>query len=263
MTPITSLTRMTAWLEQAWLARYLDRQLASEETTWFEAYVLDKPELLAMIDADTRFRDALADDPTMRHMERSVVGDSRQGKATAHGEAAAGEAGSRTAEDPRVVDVAAANDEQPTGLTSIDSHPGSRTHPVANSPLWFALAASLLAGVGVGWIGTQSLSTRSSALEIVANPTRIIFDTMRGEVTPPRVEHADSASPYVFVEVAVPPGAEHITLKMGDATEQSLTPSPDGFVNFFVLREKIAKSRDARIEYTMLGKETRLPIAFQ
>jgi hypothetical protein len=32
MTPTTSLTRMSAWLEQAWLSRYLDRQLESEET---------------------------------------------------------------------------------------------------------------------------------------------------------------------------------------------------------------------------------------
>jgi hypothetical protein len=70
MTPTTSPARMNAWLEQAWLTRYLDRQLASDEATWFEAYALDKPELLAMIDADTRFRDALADDPTMRHMQR-------------------------------------------------------------------------------------------------------------------------------------------------------------------------------------------------
>jgi hypothetical protein len=152
---------------------------------------------------------------------------------------------------------------RPTTVTSIDSHPESRTRRVANSPRWLALAATLLAGVGVGWIGTQSLPRRSSALEIVANPTRIIFDTMRGEVTPPRVEHADSASPYVFVEAAVPPGAEHITLKMSAAPDRTLTPSPDGFVSFFVLREKIAKSGDARIEYTMLGKETRLPIAFQ
>ena len=53
MTPTPWPTQMTAWLEQAWLARYLDRQLSSEESTWFEAYVLDKPELLGTIEADS------------------------------------------------------------------------------------------------------------------------------------------------------------------------------------------------------------------
>jgi hypothetical protein len=67
----------------------------------------------------------------------------------------------------------------------------------------------------------------------------------------------------VLVEVAVPPGAENIVLKMAQTPEQGLTPSPDGFVSFFVRRETLAKSRDARIEYRILGKETRVPIAFR
>ena len=141
-------------------------------------------------------------------MERSVVEESRQGRATAHGEAAGEEHdGPRFSEQPTAI-------TQPTGTISSDSHPASRTRRIAQPPRWFALAASLLAGIGVGGIGIQSLSSRSSAPEIVANPTRIIYDTMRGEVTPPRIEHADSHSPYVLVEVAVPPGAEHIVLKM-------------------------------------------------
>jgi hypothetical protein len=249
MTPTTSLARMNAWLEQAWLTRYLDRQLASDETTWFEAYVLDKPELLVMIDADTRFRDALADDPTMRHGERSVVGESRQ-RETTHGDAG-GDTGDDTGfgEQPTAI-------TQPTGTISIDSHPSSRTRRIAQPPRWFALAASLLAGVGVGWIGTQSLPQRSSALEIVASPTRIIYDTMRGEETPPRVEHADSQSAYVLVEAAVPPGAEHIVLKIGAAPEQTLTPSPDGFVSFLTERKNIALKTPASITYLLPGNSS-------
>jgi len=58
MTPDAS-TRMAAWLESAWLARYLDRALTDSETIWFETYVLDKPDLLTMIEGDTQLRDAL------------------------------------------------------------------------------------------------------------------------------------------------------------------------------------------------------------
>jgi hypothetical protein len=54
----------------AWLVRYLDRQLASKESAWFESYAMDKPVLLAKIEADTRLRDALAADATARHTER-------------------------------------------------------------------------------------------------------------------------------------------------------------------------------------------------
>ena len=57
MTPTP--TRMAQWLESAWLARYLERQLSEEESAWFEGYVLDKPQLLGAIDADSRLRDAL------------------------------------------------------------------------------------------------------------------------------------------------------------------------------------------------------------
>ena len=36
---------MADWLESAWLARYLDRQLAGDEQAWFEAYLLTRPKL--------------------------------------------------------------------------------------------------------------------------------------------------------------------------------------------------------------------------
>ena len=53
-------SRSSAWLERVWLARYLDRTLDEDEIARFEAYVLDKPELLGEIDADTALRDSLA-----------------------------------------------------------------------------------------------------------------------------------------------------------------------------------------------------------
>ncbi len=60
MTPAP--TRMAAWLESAWLARYLDRQLEGEELAWFEAYLLDKPELLEAVEVDNALRDAVVTD---------------------------------------------------------------------------------------------------------------------------------------------------------------------------------------------------------
>jgi hypothetical protein len=228
VTPTTTPTRMRAWLEQAWLVRYMDRELSSEETTWFESYAMDKPELLAMIESDTHLRDALAGDAGSTHAPASVH--------TGRGRSA---------------------DEEPATVTPL--HVGAQH--AARPPVWLALAAALVAGLGVGSFGMRALTPR--APDIVASPTRIVYDTLRGAPLAPRVEHGDSQSTYVLVEVAVPPGAERITLKMDDEPEQALTLSPDGFVNFVALRKKLVQSRDTRIEYTMLGKETRLPIVFR
>lgn len=58
--------RMAAWLESAWLARYLDRQLEGEELAWFEAYLLDKPELVEAVEVDNMFCAALHHDPRQK-----------------------------------------------------------------------------------------------------------------------------------------------------------------------------------------------------
>jgi hypothetical protein len=231
MTPTPWPTQMTAWLEQAWLARYLDRQLADDETTWFEAYVLDKPELLATIEADTRLRDALAADATARYTDRFIGAESPATPSTEQDNAGA------------------ANDEQPTGDAPIDASPPSGARRAGAPAAWLALAASLLLGFGIGGIGTRALAPGSTAPEIVANPTRIIYDTMRGEAAPPRVEHAGSKSPYVLIEVAVPPGAEDIALKIGIEPERTLTASPDGFVGFLLSRTELRTAREAQIAY--------------
>jgi len=72
-------TRMSAWLEQAWLIQYLDRRLAGEEAQWFESHAMERPKLLATIEADTRLRDALAAAASIRHTDMSVDGGGRPG----------------------------------------------------------------------------------------------------------------------------------------------------------------------------------------
>lgn len=54
-----SFPPMSDWIEDAWLRRYLARELDADETEWFEAYVLDKPHLLQRIEHDSDLRDAL------------------------------------------------------------------------------------------------------------------------------------------------------------------------------------------------------------
>lgn len=228
--PVTPMpTPMSAWLQQAWLARYLDRQLDGDETAWFEAYVLDKPELLAMIDADNRLRDALAAEP------RAALGDApngqenrKYGTASLAAVATSVENGS---DDKRVVQF-------------------PKRGPLQS---WLAVAAALVLGLGIGGIGMRSLEPSQSA-SVIASPTRIVYDTMRGEVTPPRVEHADSTSPYVLIEVAVPPGADHVAFVIGDSAAVSVSVSPDGFASALIPNARLGNSMSLRVIYNLNGR---------
>lgn len=50
---------MPVWLEDAWMQRYLDRELSDAEVHWFESYCLERDHLLARIEADLEVRDLL------------------------------------------------------------------------------------------------------------------------------------------------------------------------------------------------------------
>ena len=228
MTPTT--TPMAAWLESAWLARYLDRQLSGEEAAWFEAYLLDKPELLGMVEVDNALRDGLAAQATTR----SAVGSGRQVGAIA-------------------------GDASQAAYASVSNHETAEQRPSvktfsAGVPRWAALAASLVLGLGFGWMGQRVLSQQRGEMPLIASPMRVVYDTMRGDSVPPHVEHEDSSSPYVLIEVAVPSGAEHIALEFNGRPPTALTLSPDGFVSFLLDRNSVMATSVGYIRYSVSGR---------
>ena len=217
--PISTSVRIVAWMENAWLVRYLDRQLSDDELAAFEAYVLDKPELLALIEADTNLRDALS-------------------------EAALNTPGG-------VVDQHAATGAQ-AHIVDVQQIPSRLANAHGVRPMWAAIAASLLLGLGVGWIGHRVLSLDHSQA-LIANPTRIIYDTLRGEASLPRIEHADSKSDYVLVEIAVPPEAKQIILNIENAAEQTFTESPDGFISALIDKHALTRAQSIFLRYKLKG----------
>lgn len=207
MNTVSTSSRLPAWLEQAWLERYLDRLLTDEEAAWFETYVLDKPELLAQIDADSTLRDAFA------------VEGSRGGAASAN-----------------VVSMA----------------PRQRRSARRAMPVWFAAAAALVVGIGIGAMYQRSVRYRVTP-GIITNPTRMVFDTMRGTQGDRRVEHRDSDSTYVLIEAAVPPDATDIAVEVAGLTRRGLSVSPDGFVSFLVSADVKETARTAVLSYQSRG----------
>lgn len=192
MTPIPAKPRMAAWLESAWLARYLDCQLDGEGLAWFEAYLLDKPELLDVVEADTALRDALA----MRTMAGRPPSAGKREDATAPAR-------------------------------------GAR-----HLPSWLRLAAAAVFGIGIGMFVTYAWLPGGRSW-LVANPGRIVFDTMRGVVPERRHEEpGDPASPIVLLEVAIPPGGEVLTAEVEVDGRRVALPAPrvssEGFATFAV-----------------------------
>lgn len=239
--------RMTPWLEAAWLQRYLERRLDAEEAAWFEAYLMDKPELIDRLEADSDLRDGLAG------ASRGAADANGHGAPATQAVTVVSAAGAEAAVDTKTVAKGTVASIDASTQVQRSQAPAQTISPrrrrFANA---LALAASLIAGVGLGWVAHRSPS-QPDLPALMASPTRIIYDAERDERTPPRIEHADSKSPYVLIEVAVPPGAEHVRVKMENGSEQELVPSPEGFVSFLT---KTGKGDIGFVEYT-IGSESR------
>ena len=265
MAPTMTPTRMRAWLEQAWLIQYLDRQLAAEEATWFEAYAMDRPELLRTIDADTRLRAALVAAASTRHKERSVDRGSRSsGVADASNTiyAIARRAHTVVVADDALIDSCSG----PSVVANLVAARGANAFAATRFryrsqrvPMAPAMAAALLAGVGVGVLTGQTYRARNASL-VVLNPTRVVYETMRGEAALPRVELAGEDSRYVLVEMQLPREADHIELNIGDTSPTALVRSTDGVVTFLADRKTLAATPDANVSYVASGRTQVRPV---
>ncbi|HEX7770673.1 MAG TPA: hypothetical protein VF422_11665 [Dokdonella sp.] len=202
---------MAGWLESAWLARYLDRQLEGEELAWFEGYLLDKPELMKMIEVDNALRDAVASG-------------------------------------------AASFSERAPGPMDGGSLDAVAHLPRMRATSRFVLAAAVALGLGIGWYGKELPKRDLGLAGVVPNPTRIVFDTMRGAADAPTFEHKDSGSKYILVDVAVPPRAKHVQLLVGDEAPTSLVLSADGFVSFLVDRSVGSTPKAVKVRYMLDGR---------
>lgn len=237
MTPTT--TPMAAWLESAWLARYLDRQLSGDEAAWFEAYLLDKPELLGMVEVDSALRDTIVTTPGTRQgsPNNSVV--QHQG-----------------------MDVSPSHTVEPRTDSGAGSASTSANHELLHSARrrsrgmqrWAGVAASLVLGLGLGWLGERTLLPQSRWPATIANPTHVVYDTMRGEAMAPLIENANSSAAYTLFEVSLPLKATDVTLQISGESPMPLFVAPDGFVSF--LRSDLAASSTtkAHIDFVLAGK---------
>ncbi|HEY6942198.1 hypothetical protein [Dokdonella sp.] len=193
---------MAAWLESAWLARYLDRQLEGEELAWFEAYLLDKPELVEAVEVDAGLRNSLSVDRALFRPQRSR----------------------RALEGLRKISI--------------------------------SVTASLVLGASAGWFARGVGDGDAPA--IMPNPARMLFDTFRGLSVVPELDESDPQSPFVLIEVSVPPEARQVVLIAGEQSPMRLVGSSDGFVSFLVRRD--ATPSRLVLRYEINGRVIQYPL---
>ncbi|MBN8886950.1 MAG: hypothetical protein J0I77_14610 [Rudaea sp.] len=200
MTEANRPSRLATWLEAAWLERYLDRQLDAEEEAWFEAYVIDKPELLQKIDADSDLRDGLAD---------------------AGAGMAAWSATGDNVEMFRPVDA-------------------GRTQRRRHGWQGLVMAACLLLGVGGGWLAQRIATPDGGGPALIVDPVLIRdYGTMRGGGSAIVTNSGKNRSGYVLVEVAVPQGAQDLQLRIVGLKSVAVQRSDEGFVTFLLSSDRL------------------------
>ena len=255
MTELAPGTRMAGWLEQAWMERYLARQLGEAESAWFEGYMLDKAELLDQLDADSDLRDAV-------HSAVATGAYGASADADPQSRADQNANGDRHSTRVAAASVSSRSATTPVSLRNPDSDRHAR-RPASARGSWFrsgAMGAGFALALAVGWLGRSQLGARSGDDGLIASPTRIVFDSARGSAAVQHVERRDSDSRLVLVEVGLPPGAKNVTLELPDAPEVGLTISPDGFASFLLDRNRAALNASATLRYQLHGRTERVNV---
>jgi len=198
------------------MSRYLDRQLSGEESAWFEAYAMDKADLLQAIDADSDLRDAIA---------------------------AAG---------MEIASAGAANNVTKPHATKAWLPGMWRRYGISA----LATAASLLVAVGAGWTSNQWLTARSARTIVANPTLIRLYGPQRGSGDSlVCVQNAERWSERVTVEAILPVNATDVRMQFGGTEIAGLTPSPDGTVSSSVPRQVVAAAKTMKVVYSVNGKE--------
>lgn len=221
-------TPLPDWLEQAWLQRYLDRELSPPEIEWFETYAIDKPALIDAIEADNTLRDAL----------HAWYAQEQRAAAT----------------------------RPPASIGQAPATPTTTRHR-RMSPRWLrplaaaaSLAVAAVFGAGASrWLASDDGMT--AAIPAVSSPRRVVFDSLRGtNGDAPQVEPARVGADPLLIDIAVPAQAEAVAAHFADGTVLPLVVSDDGFVSLVGRPEQLQRLTPIRLSYTVNGVASERPL---
>lgn len=223
---------LPGWLEQAWLQRYLDRELTDLENEWFEAYAIDKAELIAAIDTDNTLRDAMH----AWHAQQLAKSAARfTASPQTIAETAATYAAPVVARDAR---WAASDNRRPTRWFR---------------PLVAAASLTVAAVLGASAAQWTGQTGSSGSLPVVSSPRRVVFDNLRGGATAAPLVSAERSAGAVLIDIAVPPQAEAVVAHFSDGSSLNLDVSNDGFVSLVGASSELQRLSPIRVSYRSDG----------
>ncbi len=224
MTPASNYIDMPSWLEDAWMDRYLERQLTEEESAWFEVYMLSRPHLVARLQLDNDLRDGLAAgaDPTaVTSLDRFMQTPSKERP------------------DPEA--------ERRIGTNG----PARPTFAMSG----FALAASVAAAALIGALTVLRFPPDIKSTSVaIASPPRVVFDTLRGTRGDAVLHAGNPASRYVLIEVSLPTAANGAIYVGTDGRELPVSPGVDGFASVLVPSASLIAAAPPRLRYSINGR---------
>ncbi len=262
MSDQTSTVRMAEWLEQVWVERYLARVLNLREIAWFEAYMIDKLELLDMIEADIVMRDGIAEYVHLTDDQSAIENPSHLEELAPNpywmpntqARLIPYQADSVTMSQLGSIDQSA-NYSRSEMLAAKKVHPASskNTNKARFNSTWFSMAASLGLGCVLGsqWIARDDAPTYMT-------PDRIVFDTFRGADLSPMIE-GRSDSEWLLAEFAVPNEAENIQLLIGEKSF-GLQAGNEGFASIVLNKKLLRKTEQMKLSFNLDKKAQSMQI---
>ena len=209
---------ISSWLEDAWLERYLDRELTAEETAWFEAYMLDKPRLVAAIGADTALRDGLH---AWHAQERPDTGE-----------------------------MAGADARSATQTVTPDQRPATQARGFPT----LSMVAAILIAAALGASAVRWMATRETSAPAIVSPNRIVFDSLRGSASATVVDRRRDSSAPLLIDIAVPTHATAVVAHFSDRSSLALRVAANGFVSLTGPLEALLAKSPIRIAWMLDGE---------
>lgn len=217
--------KLAAWLEDAWLQRYLDHELTNQEESWFETYALDKAHLLRAIECDLDLRDGLH------------AWQSNQGRTSTSFTATTGTTASTTTGIHRLAGVAVAQ---------------------RKSTSWFArfvMASALTSALLLGALVSRWMFPMVDDEARVSAPSRIMFDALGSAGETSQSTQSAGASRSLLIDIALPPRAQAVIAYFADRSSMALPVSSGGLVSLTGSRSALLHQSPIRIVWRLDGQQ--------
>jgi hypothetical protein len=157
--------------------------------------------------------------------------------------------------------VLAERQPTPAALLPARTAAGNARPHAARRRTWHvpALAAAMVAAFGAGFV-IDSARMGDGSPALIADPTRVVFDTARGGDEGPSIDNPTGASDYVLLDALVPAAADYVAVRAPGLPERRLAVSRDGVATLLLRRSEIDRIGALTLVVRAGGREFEKPL---